>query len=66
MEIIDFYVLDTHSLIWHLVGDEKLGKNAKAVLEDENNKFVLPIITLAEAVDIVQKKRTKILNVESL
>ena len=66
MEIIDFYVLDTHSLIWHLAGDERLGKNAKVVLEDENNKFVLPMIALAEAFDIVQKKRTKIPNVESL
>ena len=66
MEIIDLYVLDTHSLIWHLVADRRLGNNAKTVLENKGNKFVLPITALAEAFDIVQKKRTKIPSVEIL
>jgi len=35
-------------------------------LENKGNKFVLPITALAEAFDIVQKKRTKIPSVEIL
>lgn len=66
MEIIEIYIVDTHSLIWHLEGNVKLGKAAKKVLDNPHIRLILPIIALAEAIDIVQKGRTMILKVEDL
>lgn len=54
------YVLDTHALIWYLEGNPRLGVRAKAVLDDPDGEFVLPIIALAEAVYIVSRGRTSI------
>ena len=62
----DFYVVDAHSLIWHLVGDSRLGRNAEKVMNEPNVRLILPIIALAEAIDVVQKKRTKIPDVATL
>lgn len=31
------YILDTHTLIWFLNGDDKLSKKAKETVEDQNN-----------------------------
>jgi len=53
-------IVDTHSLIWYLEGNPKLGKKAKAVLGSPNSELVLPIIALAEAVFTVEKKKTLI------
>ena len=66
MALIDFYVVDTHALIWSLIGDARLGVNAKAVFDNVNSRLILPTIALAEAIDIVQKKRTKIPDVKTL
>lgn len=60
------YVIDTHALIWHLVGDSRLGSNAEKIFRNPNSILVLPMIALAEAIDIVKKKRTKIPDVKSL
>jgi PIN domain nuclease of toxin-antitoxin system len=64
--MIDKYIVDTHDLIWHLVGNSRLGGNAEIVFQNPDSVLVLPIIALAEAIDIVQKGRTKIPNVETL
>jgi len=66
MKVTDIHVLDTHSLIWHLKGNPKLGNKAKATLDDPNNKLVLPVIALAEAIDIVRKGRTSLVAVADL
>ena len=66
MEIIDKYVVDTHALIWHLVGDSRLGNNAEKVFQNPDSVLILPMIALAEAIDVVQKGRTKIPSVKSL
>jgi PIN domain nuclease of toxin-antitoxin system len=34
-------LLDTHSLIWFLNGDEKLSDNAKSAIEDPANSKIL-------------------------
>ena len=47
------YVVDTHALIWFLIGSPKLGPNAKLALENTNNQFVVPATALAEACWIV-------------
>lgn len=54
------YVLDTHALIWYIEGNSSLGPSAKVIMDDTNSEMVLPMIALAEAIDIVQKKRTSI------
>jgi PIN domain nuclease of toxin-antitoxin system len=58
--MIEKHIVDTHALIWHLVGSSKLGKKRQKVFDDKNSQLVLPVIALAEAIDIVQKGRTKI------
>ena len=54
------YVVDTHALIWYLEGNPKLGNSAKLIMDDSSISMILPIIALAEAIDIVGKKRTTI------
>jgi len=54
------YVLDTHTLIWFLANDPKLGKTASKLLDDASNQFVLPAIVAAEAIYIIMKRRTSI------
>ena len=59
-------VIDTHALIWYLEGNQKLGKAARLVMDDPSSNMILPIIALAEAIDIVEKKRTTIPNTADL
>jgi len=64
--MIDKHIVDTHSLIWYIEGSPKLGKRAKIVLDDKTVSLVLPVIALAEAIDIVQKQRTSIPDIATL
>ena len=48
------FVLDTHSLVWYLEGNLRLGTAAKAVIDDPASQLVLPLIALAEAAFIVE------------
>ena len=54
------YVLDTHPLVWYLEGNPRPSPRAKAVIDDQDNSLVLPIIALAEAAFIVERGRTGI------
>ncbi len=56
------YILDTHALVWFLEGNPRLGASAKAVLENENNELILPIVALAEACWIIEHGKTSIPN----
>jgi PIN domain nuclease of toxin-antitoxin system len=60
------YVIDTHALIWYLEGNPRLGNAAKTVMDDFTSTMVLPMIGLAEAIDIVDKGRTTISDVNVL
>lgn len=60
------YIVDTHALIWYLEGNPKLGSTAATVMDDPNSLLVLPMIALAEAIDIVSKGRTSIPGVGDL
>jgi PIN domain nuclease of toxin-antitoxin system len=42
------YVLDTHSLIFHLYDPDFLGPNAKKVFIDPSSKFLVPTMALLE------------------
>ncbi len=39
-------LLDTHSLIWFLNGDEKLSDKAKSVIEDSSNSKIVSIASI--------------------
>lgn len=56
----DSYVVDTHTLIWHLEGSRRLGDNARAAMSDPSSVLYLPLIALAEACWIVEHGRTLI------
>jgi len=34
------YIIDTHAFIWYAIGDNKLGKQAKVILDSEHEKFI--------------------------
>ena len=53
------YVIDTHALIWYLTDDDKLGAEAKNILERidrEGDIGVIPTIVIIEALAIFEKK----------
>ncbi len=39
-------LLDTHSLIWFLNGDEKLSDKVKIAIEDNNNSKIVSIASI--------------------
>ena len=54
------YILDTHALIWFLEGNKRLSQPAKAIMTANGSEMVLPIIALAEATIIIERRRTTI------
>lgn len=56
------FVLDTHALVWYVEGSARLSSAAKAIMDDPASEMILPAVALAEAVHIVDKGRTSILN----
>jgi len=57
------YVADTHALVWHLTNSDKLSTKVKKIFkaaEDGENNIVIPVIVLAEIVNIVEKKKAQI------
>lgn len=42
------YILDTHTLIWFLNGDDKLSKKSKDIIEDQENLKLVSIATIWE------------------
>lgn len=53
----DFYIIDTHALLWYLDNSNRLGKRAGEILNDRSARFWLPAIALAEALFILEKGR---------
>jgi len=53
----DFYIVDTHTLLWYLDTDKRLGSTAKRILDDRSTRFLLPTIALAEALFILERGR---------
>ena len=54
----DLYLIDTHTLIWYLTADGRLGASAKTILHDQTTRLLLPAIALAEAFFILEKRPT--------
>lgn len=60
------YILDTHTLVWYLEGNPRLGQQAKAMMEAADSEMVLPLIALAEAAYLIEKGRVGIPTVPDL
>jgi len=54
------YVLDTHALIWLMVGDSRLGTTAHDVLSSRSDQQVIPAIVLAEISFLFQRRRIQV------
>jgi PIN domain nuclease of toxin-antitoxin system len=52
--VADLFVMDTHTLLWYMDADPRLGSKAKAVLDDPSTNLALPAIALAEALFILE------------
>jgi PIN domain nuclease of toxin-antitoxin system len=50
-------VVDTHTLLWFLAKNTRIGLNAKAIMQDPASELVLPATALGEAVWIVEQGR---------
>lgn len=62
------YVVDTHTLLWYLSADNRLGSQARLLIERAEAgeiKIILPAIVLIEAIDILNKRRV-IYNIDDL
>ncbi len=54
------FISDTHSLIWYLTEDSKLGKKALKIFEASDSgkeTIIIPTIVLAELLHICEKKK---------
>lgn len=59
-------VVDTHALVWYLEGNPRLGTAAKHQMDDPSAELVLPLIALAEAAWVVERRRSSIPSVSAL
>jgi len=50
------YVIDTHTLIWFLANNSRLGPNASRILNDPKSELVLPATALAEVCWIIEHR----------
>lgn len=60
------YILDTHTLIWYLEGNPRLGQRAKVIMTTPNSEMILPLIALAEATLLIEKGRVNIPSISDL
>jgi PIN domain nuclease of toxin-antitoxin system len=57
------FVTDTHALVWHVTGDAKLSRKAKAVFDQADGAqevIFVPCIALYEILALVEKKRIEV------
>jgi PIN domain nuclease of toxin-antitoxin system len=52
----ELYVIDTHTLLWYLDDDSRLGYKAGQILDDDTARLLLPSIVLAEALFLLENK----------
>lgn len=52
------YVVDTHTLLWYLVNDARLGQLSGQILDAKESRLLLPTIALAEALFLLERRPT--------
>lgn len=60
------YILDTHALVWFLEGNSRLGNQAKIIMSNPESLLILPLIAVAEASFLIEKKRIGIPSTKDL
>jgi len=60
------YLLDTVTLVRHFTEIGKLGKKAQELLESNENKFVISVVSLMEILYLSEKRRINIDLIETL
>lgn len=50
-------LLDTHIWIWYLLGDARLSRTHRTLMEDDDNELLLSSISVWEAHMLIEKKR---------
>src|SRR4051794_25297928 len=60
------FLLDAHAVIWHLEANSRMSSRARAIFADPAAELALPAITLAEAMSVVEKGRTRLPSVDGL
>ena len=53
-------VLDTHTLIWYLTGNPRLGPTLRQLLEQPDTQIAVPTIVLAELKHLQSRKRVSL------
>lgn len=59
-------IVDTHTLVWYLEGNPRLGANAKSMLDEPTSELVIPLIALAEACWMIEHGKSSIPTVKDL
>ena len=54
------YVLDAHTIIWHLDGAPQMSRAAQSVMDDRMARAVVPTIVLAEIFHLHSRGRTRV------
>ncbi len=60
------YVLDTHTLVWYLESNPRLGHQAKAIMDLFDSEMIVPIIVLAECGFLIEKRRISIPSIHDI
>lgn len=53
-------VVDTHTLLWFLSGDKRLGERAKALMDDASTALLIPTVVLVEALGVIERGRSAV------
>jgi len=56
----EFFVVDTHALVWHLEDSPKLGNAAARILRNRASELIIPTIVLAEALYLSAKNPPRV------
>ena len=55
-----YFVTNAHSLIWYLIDDKRLGRDALSIFDKADNSeviIIVPTIALAEIIHICEKRK---------
>jgi PIN domain nuclease of toxin-antitoxin system len=54
------YIIDTHTIVWFLEGQKKVGPQALKILRDPQQRLVIPSIVLGEIKYLAARGRIKV------
>ncbi len=60
MTTTEAYAVDTHTLLWYLSGSTRLSNRVRAILDQADDRqmtLIVPVIVLAEALTLIEKRK---------